>query len=161
MLHFAYGSNMSRALMRRCPSARAVGPAVLEGHRFVITRDGYASVVRCPGARVHGLLWRLGPRDLAARHHYEGVASGLYRPVMRPVRCEGRSVPALVYIGRARGEGRPRPGYQALVVAAARDLNLPAGYVDSLARWAPRCIGARAKDTGELAWPAKSASSAM
>ena len=44
-LHFAYGSNMSRALMRRrCPGARGLGPARLEGWRYIITRDGYASL---------------------------------------------------------------------------------------------------------------------
>ena len=37
-LHFAYGSNMSRALMRaRCPSAEALGVATLAGWRFVIS----------------------------------------------------------------------------------------------------------------------------
>src|SRR5712692_1854169 len=74
-LHFAYGSNMSRALMRgRCPAARALGAASLEGWRFVITRDGYASLVRDCGALVHGVLWRLTPRDLAALHAYEQSA---------------------------------------------------------------------------------------
>lgn len=149
LLHFAYGSNMSRALMRRCPTAREVGPAMLENHRFIITRDGYASVLPRPGAVVHGVLWRLGPRDLAALDRYEGVDSGLYRRATLPVRACTRRVAALVYVARSRRAGRPKPGYQALVVAAARDLNLPRDYVDALMRW----------DTGELAWPAKTASS--
>jgi hypothetical protein len=56
-LHFAFGSNMSRALMRRrCPGAHGLGPARLDGWRFVITRDGYASLVRDPAGRVHGVL---------------------------------------------------------------------------------------------------------
>ena len=43
---FAYGSNMSRAVMRKhAPNARALGvAAALRGFRFVITGDGYASV---------------------------------------------------------------------------------------------------------------------
>ena len=50
MLHFAYGSNMSRALMGvRCPGATALGTATLDGWRFVIGVDAYASVVRQPG----------------------------------------------------------------------------------------------------------------
>ena len=49
MLHFAYGSNMHRGLMQaRCPDARVVGRAVLRDHRFVVTRDGYASVAAAP-----------------------------------------------------------------------------------------------------------------
>ena len=40
-LHFAYGSNMSRALMRvHAPEAQPVGPAQLPGYRFLITRSG-------------------------------------------------------------------------------------------------------------------------
>ena len=36
-LHFAYGSNMSRALMQaRCPRAEAIGTATLSGWRFLI-----------------------------------------------------------------------------------------------------------------------------
>jgi hypothetical protein len=45
-LHFAYGSNMSRALMvPRCPSAVELGTAVLAGYRF------------CPGKAA-------GPKDV-------------------------------------------------------------------------------------------------
>ena len=67
MLHFAYGSNMDRRLMRRrCAGARLIGGAVLRDHRFIITTDGYASVAAARGAVVHGLLWHLTPRDLAA-----------------------------------------------------------------------------------------------
>ena len=44
-LHFAYGSNMSRALMgARCRGAEAVGIAVLSGWRFVINPEGFGSI---------------------------------------------------------------------------------------------------------------------
>ena len=64
MLHFAYGSNMHLGLMRaRCPDACVVGCAVLRDHRFVITRDGYASVTATPG----GGRTRTAVAHLAAR----------------------------------------------------------------------------------------------
>jgi len=153
ILYFAYGSNMSRALMRRhCPAAKELGTAMLDGHRFVITADGYASVVAAAGETVHGVLWRLAPRDLAALNAYESLDSGLYRRVRLPVRAEGRRISALVYVARARGEGRPKAGYLDLVLAAAREQDLPDEYVRSLARWSPtRWRGARAAETGELA----------
>lgn len=151
MLHFAYGSNMSRALMRpRCPGALPIGLASLEGYAFMITADGYASVVRRPGATVHGVLWEVGPRDLAALHAYEAVDRGLYRAEMRPVRTAAGMRQALVYIGRSRVPGRPRPGYMDLVLNAARAWQLPEPYVKSLARWSvSRWRGARAVETGE------------
>jgi hypothetical protein len=151
-LHFAYGSNMSRALTgARCPRAEAIGIATLLGWRFVINPEGFGSIARQLGGRVHGVLWRLSARDLAAVNAYESVDSGLYVRRRLPVRCGATQATALVYIARRQGEGLPRPGYIPLVVDAAREWQLPEPYIESLARWAPsRWRGARAKDTGEV-----------
>jgi gamma-glutamylcyclotransferase (GGCT)/AIG2-like uncharacterized protein YtfP len=138
ILYFAYGSNMSRGPMRaRCPSAEEAGVAVLPGYRLVIMANGYASVVPAAGQDVHGLLWRIGPRDLAALDDYEDVAGGLYRQATLPVLQDGRPTDALVYLGCEAREGRPSPAYMALVVEAARECGLPADYVEKLARFAP------------------------
>jgi len=147
-LHFAYGSNMSRTLMRpRCPQAVEIGCAELAHHRFVITADGYASIVPCPGSVVHGLIWRLTVRDLAALNAYERIDAGLYQAKTMAVRCGGRRRNALVYIGHSRTAGRPKPGYLDLVLAAARELDLPSDYVALLERWASsRWSAARAPD---------------
>lgn len=59
-LYFAYGSNMNRAAMAwRCPGARAIGAATLRGYKFFVGIDGWGSVKRVRGERVHGVLWRL------------------------------------------------------------------------------------------------------
>jgi gamma-glutamylcyclotransferase (GGCT)/AIG2-like uncharacterized protein YtfP len=147
-LHFAYGSNMSRKLMqRRCPGARALGPARLDNWRFVITRDGYASLVRDPGVQVHGVLWLLSPRDLAALDAYEERA---YLRRVVPVRHGATRRPALVYLAPERGGGRARPGYQELVVTSAREWKLPEDYVTTLARWIPGFRGRLGVATGEM-----------
>ena len=136
-LYFAYGSNMSRALMRRhCPHARPLGTAVLDHHRFIVMADGYASIVRHPGREVHGVLWPLSPRDVDALNAYESIDTGLYCRRVHPVRHAGGVASALVYIGRSSRPGRPRPGYLACVLAAARDWDLPRSYTNALARWA-------------------------
>jgi hypothetical protein len=151
-LHFAYGTNMSRALMgARCPLARALGVATLAGWRFIINPDGLASLAAQRGAHVHGVLWDLSTRDVAAINAYEGVASGLYDARLFPVRHRGGHAKALVYIARREGRGTPRPGHLEVVLDAAREWELPAAYISSLSRWsASRWAGARAKDTGEL-----------
>src|SRR5437588_7687186 len=111
--YFAYGSNMSRAHMaRRCPAAAAIGPARLDGWRFLVTLDGFASIVPAPGSVVHGVMWRISARDLAALNAYESLDSGLYVRRTLPVRVGDRIVRALAYIGRERTAGKPRPGYQ-------------------------------------------------
>jgi gamma-glutamylcyclotransferase (GGCT)/AIG2-like uncharacterized protein YtfP len=151
-LYFAYGSNMSRALMRtHCPTAKEAGTAVLDAYRFVITVDGYASVERRAGARVHGVLWRLTPRDLAALNIYEGVDAGLYRSRRLAVRRAAERMNALVYIARPCGHGKPKPGYLELVTAAARAWEFPSAYVCELTRWASSGLNAaRALSTGEI-----------
>jgi hypothetical protein len=151
-LHFAYGSNMSRALMgRRCPGARALGTATLKHWRFVIGVEGHGSIAPWPGALVHGVLWGVGVRDLAAINAYENLDSGLYIRRIVPVRCDAGLLPALVYILRRHGKGRPRPAYIHLVVEAARDWGLPEPYIGALRRWSPSgWRGTRAKDTGEI-----------
>jgi cation transport regulator ChaC len=151
-LYFAYGSNMSRALMRRlCPTAKEAGTAVLEGRRFMITADGFASIERHTGGVVHGVLWRLTPRDFAALNIYEDVGTGLYHCRRLPVRHGRRQCNAFVYVARPRGPGKPRPGYLELVIAAARDWNLPQPYVSELARWSSSGLSAaRSLDSGEI-----------
>ena len=147
-LYFAYGSNMSRTGMAaRCPDARALGVAVLDGWRFIIGADGYASIVPSSGGRVRGVLWRLTASDLAALNAYESLDSGLYRHRRLTVRHGGGARTALVYIARGHAEGRPRPGYLEGVLAAARAWNLADDYIERLRRWASsgRCSAGAAK----------------
>jgi gamma-glutamylcyclotransferase (GGCT)/AIG2-like uncharacterized protein YtfP len=136
MLHFAYGSNMSREPMRRrCPGARMLGRAMLRKYRFVIMANGYASVVPAPSDDVHGVLWRITPRDLAALDAYENIAGGLYRRVMAPVTHHAATVTAMTYLGCEKREGHPRKGYLELVIESAREAGLPAEYIEGLARY--------------------------
>jgi len=138
MLHFAYGSNMHRAVMRKhAPLAVPLGVARLLHHRFVITADGYASVVPARAQTVHGVMWRLTPRDRATLDLWENIAAGQYRAEILAVDGIGRR-PALVYIARPRALGRPKPGYMEIVVNAAREWEMPADYIASLQDWLPR-----------------------
>jgi cation transport regulator ChaC len=152
MLHFAYGSNMSPILMRRrCPHARALGVATIRGWGFVVTPDGFGSIVPRAGGVVHGVLWRLTPRDLAAINAYESLDSGLYVRRMLPVERGNRRALALVYVARRSGQGRPRPGYISVVTEAARAWQLPEPHVRALGRWSPSgWRGTRWKDTRDL-----------
>jgi cation transport regulator ChaC len=152
-LYFAYGSNMQRAAMaRRCPGARAVGPATLEGYKFFVGIDGWGSVRLKSGERVHGVLWRLTPRDLAALHAYELLHQGLYDVRHLPVRIGGKRVRAMIYLLRRTAPGKPKPGYVEMIAAAARGWKMPERYIRSVERWSiSRFTGARVIDAGELA----------
>jgi Gamma-glutamyl cyclotransferase, AIG2-like len=153
MLYFAYGSNMQRGAMRaRCPGARAIGPAALEGYRFFVGLEGWGSVRPSKGDAVHGVLWRLTPRDMAVLHAYEHLHRGLYDVRHLPVRVGSRRLPAMIYLLRNRAPGGPRPGYTEMIAASARDWGLPERYIRSVERWSvSRWTGARIIDVGELA----------
>src|SRR5260221_8414552 len=111
-LHFAYGSNMSRALMgARCRGAEAVGIAVLSGWRFVINPEGFGSIAPQPGGRVHGVLWRVSARGLSAINPSQNVDSRPYLRPPLPGRCGDVQAVALGYIARRPGGGAPRAGH--------------------------------------------------
>lgn len=151
-LYFSYGANMSRAVMRRhAPQARALGVAELADHRFVITADGYASVEPARAEIVHGVLWRITPRDRVTLDGWENVGGRLYRAETLAVRRKRCLALVLVYFARPGGEGRPKPGYIELVLAAAREWNLPEPYIRSLEDWTPtRPLGADVRKIGEF-----------
>jgi gamma-glutamylcyclotransferase (GGCT)/AIG2-like uncharacterized protein YtfP len=154
MLHFAYGSNMSRTIMRKhAPAAEPVGVAALANYRFAITADGYASIVPRRGATVYGVLWRLSPRDRVTLDAWENIAAGLYRAETLPVRQVAGRQRALVYIARPRRPGLAKAGYMELVIAAALEWQLPRVYIAALEHWLPRRpAGAGPRKFGELEW---------
>lgn len=131
--YLAYGSNMCRDQMRdRCPAAEAAEAVLLEGWRFIINRDGWATLLPCTAARAHGLVWQLTPPCEAALDSYEGVETNDYRRAFLPV---GDS-DALVYFATEDRPGFPRPGYLERILAGATLLGLPAAYLGELGAWA-------------------------
>ncbi|MCB1492504.1 MAG: gamma-glutamylcyclotransferase [Rhodobiaceae bacterium] len=143
-LYFAYGSNMSvQQMKRRCPAARPLGIAHLDGWRFIINMRGTASIVPHPGGRVEGVLWRCTSECVATLDVFEGVGKKRYRKLHVPVagRTDGR--PVLTYAGMARGEGRPIRAYlEGTILPAATHWGLSDAYRSELARWLePNTLG--------------------
>jgi cation transport regulator ChaC len=149
-LYFAYGSNMQRGAMQaRCRGARAIGSARLDGYCFFVGIDGWGSVKPAPGETVHGVLWRLTPRDVAALHAYELLHAGLYNVRHLTVRSGSHRARAMTYLLRRRVPGRPKPGYVEMIAAAARGWKLPESYVKSVERWSvSRWTGTRVIEIG-------------
>jgi gamma-glutamylcyclotransferase (GGCT)/AIG2-like uncharacterized protein YtfP len=135
-LYFAYGANMDVAAMaQRCPNSKPLGLARLPRHRFIVTTDGYASVIRDPREEVHGVLWDCALGDVRALDKFEEIASGLYAKINQPVIVQGGAKRALVYVGRSGTVGRPKPGYLEGIIAAAKHWALPESYVAAMNRF--------------------------
>jgi Gamma-glutamyl cyclotransferase, AIG2-like len=133
-LYFAFGANMDvEGMSLRCPQAEPLGRAELVHHRFAIVHPGYATVIPATGSRVHGVLWKLGARDLAVLDAYENLPLGLYGREERPVRHEGRIRRAITYFVLNPRPARVRPGYlEECVLPAARHWRLPEAYIRNI-----------------------------
>jgi hypothetical protein len=137
-LYFAYGSNMDRtAMAQRCPASKVVGAGRLMRHRFFISDDGYASVIRDPQRVVWGLLWDLALADMRALDRYESPSTGLYTKVAQPILMAQGARQSLIYMGRSAKPGVPKSGYMEGVVDAAGEAGLPQDYIQSLRTWLP------------------------
>ncbi|GGE99348.1 hypothetical protein GCM10011611_01160 [Aliidongia dinghuensis] len=124
--YFAYGSNIvARQMTHRCPAARAVGHARLDGWRFRIMTRGFATIVPDPAAHVLGVVWALTPDCETALDRYEGVARSLYLKHEIPV--EGFDT--LVYVASDEAPGAPKPGYLEAIIAAAVERAFAPDYV--------------------------------
>jgi hypothetical protein len=154
MLYFAYGLNMHRPVMRKhAPDAVSIGAGRLADYRFLITADGYASVEPARGRDVHGVIWRITPRDRITLDSWEGVEAGLYRVETLSVHGAQGVEDAFVYIARAAAEGTPKPHYMEVVIEAARAWNLPADYIGYLRTWLPaQGLTVSARNAEESGW---------
>jgi hypothetical protein len=63
-------------MARRCPSARVLGVATVPGRRFLINRQGFATLVAAPAGRACGVVWSLSADDERSLDDDEGVAGG-------------------------------------------------------------------------------------
>jgi hypothetical protein len=124
--YFAYGSNIvARQMTHRCPAARPIGHARLDGWRFRIMARGFATIVPDPAAHVLGVVWALTPACEVALDRYEGVHRGLYAKHALPV----DGLDTLVYIASDVAPGPPKPGYLEAIIAAAAERDFAADYI--------------------------------
>lgn len=145
--YFAYGSNLCVTQMAaRCPGAVDPQPARLDGHDWLINERGVATVEPLDGSQVHGVLWQLTDRDLAALDSAEGVPVR-YRRDQLTVHTAGGPATAWVYIDHRVNPGPPRTGYLERIIAGAVHHDLPQRWIEFLRRWDPMHWPQRAAST--------------
>ncbi|MGZ4104360.1 MAG: gamma-glutamylcyclotransferase family protein [Actinomycetota bacterium] len=137
--YFAYGSNMDPLQMeRRCPGARAIGPARLDDHRLAFVWDspgwggGVATVEPAIGEHVWGVLWDLTDEHVRALDEYEGVARGVYVKESTDVKCGDDKIRASIYLATDLRQKLPSARYVTALVRGAVAFALPEEYVERL-----------------------------
>jgi gamma-glutamyl AIG2-like cyclotransferase len=131
--YFAFGSNMVATQMhQRCPAAQDRGMTRLDGWRFLINQQGYATIMPDQSAYVLGVLWSLTSSCEAALDDYEEIATSLYTKAY----IEIQDTPALVYLATNTLPGHPRAGYLEAIIAEAYRRCFDLDYITKdLKRW--------------------------
>lgn len=112
-LYFAYGMNTNPEEMAyRCPTAVALGRAILPGYRFAF--NSFATIIPDPNGQVEGVLWTITDHDEASLDILEGYPT-FYRK--KNVKVEqGVDHIAMTYIMNGDRETRgPSKGYYSMV----------------------------------------------
>jgi len=113
--YIAYGSNLiNEQRNRRCPTAKAIGTAILEGYELLF-RGGNGGAVATVENKEDGsvpvLVWELEPGDEAALDIYEGFPY-FYRKETVKVRIGNEWLETMVYImNEGRRLGKPSRYY--------------------------------------------------
>lgn len=140
VVSFAYGSNMlTRRIIARCPSARALGRAELRGyelrwHKVSVDGSGKCDIIRtaAPDAVVLGVLYEIASNEKPALDRAEGKGSG-YEEAEVEVWYKGLLISAVAYHATNTDPTRkPYTWYRALVAAGAREHGFPVSYVAQL-----------------------------
>jgi len=143
--YFAYGSNLDRGTFlgrrRMQPLVTTVGVLRDFELRFDLPvgagERGVANVAPRPGDHVWGALYQLTLGDAGRLDRTEGVGKGVYRRLAVEVHArDGERVAAFTYRSEiSRPERRPSRRYLSLLLAGARELELPAEWVERLRAW--------------------------
>ena len=112
-LYFAYGMNTNKEEMAyRCPSAVALGKAILPGYRFEF--KSFATIVPDADSQVEGVLWTITDADENALDILEGYPE-FYNKQHVTVQ-QGIDYIAMTYIMNPREKGfGPSDGYYGMV----------------------------------------------
>ena len=140
-IYIAYGSNLNlRQMAMRCPTAKVVGIAMLEG--FVLTFRGVATIEQAKG-QVPVAVWDIEEQDEAALDRYEGYPH-LYRKEDVEIECRGEKIKAMVYIMNTGRPNLPHKSYFQTIMEGYMDVGLNTEYLyDALADTQERMDGNR------------------
>ena len=128
---FFYGLFMDEELLREKglkPENRR--PAFVDDFQLVIGER--ATLVRCEGAKAHGVVYTLTRGEVEALYSEESVSA--YRSEVVPARlADGRVAQALCFNLPAQpSEGERNPVYASKLRELARRIGLPDEYVSSI-----------------------------
>lgn len=141
MKYFAYGSNMTGAVMDdACPEHRFLGPARLPAYRLAFMRrsvrtgTGVADILPDPEGSVWGALYELERDRLDGLDRKETLGAAYEHLDVVVLTADGISHSAMAYtvIAKEPVEVRPSLAYVQGLILGARERSLPETYLARL-----------------------------
>lgn len=157
--YFAYGSNMlSARLLARCPSAKPLDVARLDGYQLrwhKVSTDGSGKCNIAPdsgeGAHVLGMIYEISSSDKAALDKAEGVGKG-YEEESISVAIGECKYQAIAYLATFTDDTlRPYAWYHAFVLAGAREFDFPDYYLEQIKKTEVRSDPSRERHDKNMA----------
>ncbi|KZL21151.1 hypothetical protein PsAD2_00437 [Pseudovibrio axinellae] len=135
-IYFAYGRLMDPKIMAsRCPNAKALGLAFMDGYRFIVTSEGVPSMVKAPGKTVHGVLWDCRIGEITVVDGAEALFRKGLDKVFLPIRHGLQSKSAIIYVSRTAKTGKPQLKAWEGVLSACEHWEFPETYREELRQW--------------------------
>ena len=127
-LYMAYGSNLNKQQMsERCPTARAVGSAMIYGHELVFR--GVADIAKSNASMYIPVgIWEIEESDERALDIYEGVSGGLYKQM--------KIAGIMTYKMNSKQIARPTSYYFNTILEGYHDFGLDTSLLYDAAGWA-------------------------
>lgn len=143
MYYFAYGSNMSISQLksRGCPDLHFLGPAKVEGYKFVYAgkspnwgMQATADMVKVNNSEVvWGGLFEVTKDCLELLDVIEHVPKRRKRINIKTITKGGKTLIAVAYTLKSEHDvGEPSKEYRTVLLQGAKDCHLPASYFSNL-----------------------------
>lgn len=128
-IYLAYGSNLNKRQMEfRCPTAKAVGTAMIEDWRLVFKGSmtgAYLTIEPHEGSKVPVALWEIEPADEKSLDSYEGYPRFYIKKDFKI-----NDMDCFAYImNEEREYGLPTEGYVAVCGQGYKDFNFNIKYL--------------------------------
>jgi gamma-glutamylcyclotransferase (GGCT)/AIG2-like uncharacterized protein YtfP len=137
--YFCYGANMNQEQIKeRVGDVDLIGNGILQGFDIDFPRKGtyrdgaVASIVAKPGTSVHGIIYALSANQMKRMDEIEDIAAYERQPVT-VLDGSGQSWDCVAHVAFPENSPpAPDKAYVELIVQAAKEMGLPAAYLDRL-----------------------------
>jgi gamma-glutamylcyclotransferase (GGCT)/AIG2-like uncharacterized protein YtfP len=118
----------------RCQDNVKVGMGILHGYRWIITKRGYANVVKSLDDDVWGIIYKISSKDEKELDMYEGVKKKCYTKENLEISIDGKNHNCWTYVDPITNEGIPTVTYIGTINEGLSDSKLPKEYVEKYLR---------------------------